>query len=90
MPPGYPITYRESYQIMMASLAATRLFAAGGAGGVALTAWALRRSGMPRRDVAERMIAFLVLIYGVYMVALIVFGLRAALGHLPRERARTA
>ena len=32
----------------MAGLAATRLFAAGGAGGVALTAWALRRSGMPR------------------------------------------
>jgi uncharacterized membrane protein YbhN (UPF0104 family) len=33
---------------------------------------------MPRRDVAERMIAFLVLMYGVYMIALIVcgFGLR--------------
>jgi uncharacterized protein (TIRG00374 family) len=78
VPPGYPIKYRESYQITMASLAATRLFAAGGAGGVALTAWALRRSGMPRRDVAERMIAFLVLMYGVYMIALIVcgFGLR--------------
>ena len=30
----------------MAGLAATRLFAAAGAGGVALTAWALRRSGM--------------------------------------------
>ena len=44
----------------MAGLAATRLFAAGGAGGVALTAWALRRSGMERREVAERMIAFLV------------------------------
>jgi uncharacterized protein (TIRG00374 family) len=83
VPPGYPITYRESYQIMMASLAATRLFAAGGAGGVALTAWALRRSGMPRRDVAERMIAFLVLIYGVYMVALIVFGLGLRWGVFP-------
>ena len=40
------IGWRESYQITMAGLAATRLFAAGGAGGVALTAWALRRSGM--------------------------------------------
>ena len=48
VPPGYPIRFRESYQITMAGLAATRLFAAGGAGGVALTAWALRRSGMPR------------------------------------------
>src|SRR4029078_6101714 len=28
VPPGYPITYRESYQIMMATLAATRLLAA--------------------------------------------------------------
>ena len=38
----------------MAGLAATRLFAAGGAGGIALTAWALRRAGMDRRTVAGR------------------------------------
>jgi uncharacterized protein (TIRG00374 family) len=74
VPPGSRITYRESYQITMASLVATRLFAAGGAGGVALTAWALRRSGMPRREVAQRMIAFLVLLYGVYMFAMVVCG----------------
>jgi uncharacterized protein (TIRG00374 family) len=78
VPPGYPITLRETYQITMASLAATRLFAAGGAGGVALTAWALRRAGLPRKDVATRMIAFLVLTYAIYMLALIAcgFGLR--------------
>jgi putative heme transporter len=74
VPPGSRITFRESYLITMAGLAATRLFAAGGAGGVAVTAWALRRSGMRRREVAERMIAFLVLLYGAYMVALIVCG----------------
>jgi putative heme transporter len=74
VPPGSPITFRESYLITMAGLAATRLFAAGGAGGVAVTAWALRRSGMRRREVAERMIAFLVLLYGAYLVALIVCG----------------
>jgi len=51
VPPGSPITWRQSYQITMAGLAATRVFAAGGAGGVAVTAWALRRSGMPRREV---------------------------------------
>jgi uncharacterized protein (TIRG00374 family) len=83
VPPRYPITYTEVYEITMASLAATRLFAAGGAGGVALTAWALRRSGMPRRDVAERMIAFLVLIYGFYMAALIIFGLGLRWGIFP-------
>lgn len=74
VPRGSPIAFRESYLITMAGLAATRLFAAGGAGGVAVTAWALRRSGMRRREVAERMIAFLVLLYGAYMVALIVCG----------------
>lgn len=67
----------------MASLAATRLFAAGGAGGVALTAWALRRSGMERREVAERMIAFLVLMYGVYMLAMVVCGIGLYVGLFP-------
>jgi putative heme transporter len=85
VPPGSPIRVRESYQIMMAGLAATRLFAAGGAGGVAVTAWALRRSGMERRDVATRMIAFLVLIYGVYMVAMIVCGVGLYTGLFPGE-----
>jgi putative heme transporter len=80
VPPDSPIGVRESYLIMMAGLAATRLFAAGGAGGVAVTAWALRRSGMGRREVAQRMIAFLVLVYGVYMVAMIVCGIGLYLG----------
>lgn len=85
VPPGYPIRFRESYLITMAGLAATRLFAAGGAGGVALTAWALRRSGMERREVAERMIAFLVLTYAVYMAALIVCGFGLRWGIFPGE-----
>ena len=46
------IGWRESYQITMSGLAATRLFASAGAGGIALTAWALRRSGMAPRIVA--------------------------------------
>jgi putative heme transporter len=74
VPPGSRITWRQSYQITMAGLAATRLFAAGGAGGVAVTAWSLRRLGMEGREVAERMIAFLVLLYGVYMIALLICG----------------
>ncbi|HXS45088.1 MAG TPA: hypothetical protein VN751_10710, partial [Solirubrobacteraceae bacterium] len=68
------IDWRASYQITMAGLAATRLFAAAGAGGIALTAWAVRRSGMEARLVACRMVAFLVLLYGVYMASLVVFG----------------
>ncbi len=68
------IDWRESYQITMAGLAATRLFAAGGAGGIVLTAWALRKSGMARREVADGSISFLSLTYAVYVGALIVFG----------------
>lgn len=85
VPPGSPLTHRDSYLITMASLAATRLFAAGGAGGVALTAWALRRSGMERREVAERMIAFLVVLYGVYVAAMLLCGIGLRVGILPGE-----
>ncbi len=53
-------TWRETYQITMAGLAATRLFSAGGAGGIVLTYWALRKAGMPRSESAARMVAFLV------------------------------
>jgi uncharacterized protein (TIRG00374 family) len=74
------IEWRESYQITMAGLAATRLFATAGAGGVVLTAWALRRSGMSRRLVACRMIAFLSLLYGVYMLTLVIDGLGLRMG----------
>jgi len=85
VPPGSPLTHGDSYLITMAGLAATRLFAAGGAGGVALTAWALRRSGMERREVAERMIAFLVVLYGVYVAAMVVCGIGLRTGILPGE-----
>ncbi len=68
------IDWRASYEITMAGLAATRLFAAAGAGGAALTAWALRRSGMRARTVASRMVAQYALLYGVYMLAMIVAG----------------
>jgi uncharacterized protein (TIRG00374 family) len=74
------IGWRASYEITMAGVAATRLFAAAGAGGIALTAWALRRSGMEARLVACRMVAFLSLLYAVYMGSIIVFGLGLYVG----------
>lgn len=77
------IGWRESYQITMAGLAATRLFASAGAGGIALTAWAVRRSGLDGRVVACRMIAFMALLYGVYMVTLVLGGLGLYLGVFP-------
>jgi uncharacterized protein (TIRG00374 family) len=73
---------RASYQITMAAFAATLLFSAGGAGGLALTYWALRKAGMPRRRSACRMVAFLTLQYGVYLLALIIFGVLLRTGVL--------
>jgi uncharacterized protein (TIRG00374 family) len=80
---GTRIDWKASYQITMAGLAATRLFAAGGAGGIALTAWALRRAGMPRRQVADKTLAFLILTYAVYMIALVVCGFGLYFGVFP-------
>ena len=80
---GSRIGLWASTQINLAGHAATRLFASAGAGGIALTAWAMRRSGMERTDVAARMVTFLVLLYGVYMGALVVGGIGLYAGLLP-------
>jgi uncharacterized membrane protein YbhN (UPF0104 family) len=79
------LTWRETYEINMAGVAATLLFSAGGAGGIALTYWALRRAGMVRRDVARRMVAFLTLHYAFYPIALIIFGILLRTGVLNGE-----
>jgi len=76
------LSWQETYEINMAGVAATRLFSAGGAGGIALTYWALRKAGMARHDVARRMVAFLVLQYAFYPLALIVFGILLRTGVL--------
>ncbi len=81
-PPGR-IGWRESYEVTMAGLVATRLFAAAGAGGVALTAWALRRSGMEPRLVACRMVAFIVLLYVIYAGSLLLDGIGLGTGLFP-------
>jgi uncharacterized protein (TIRG00374 family) len=77
-----PLRWSEAYQINIAGLAATRLFAAGGAGGIALTYWALRKAGMEKREAARRMVAFLVLQYAFYPIALIAFGVLLRTGVL--------
>jgi putative heme transporter len=77
------IGWRVSYQITMAGVIATRLFAAAGAGGIALTAWALRRSGMEARLVACRMVAFMVLLYVVFAGSLLIDGIGLFTGLFP-------
>jgi uncharacterized protein (TIRG00374 family) len=79
------LEWGESYQITMAGLAATRLFSAGGAGGILLTYWALRKAGMERRQSVCRMVAFLVVLYSVYLLAIVVFGVLLRTGVLSGE-----
>jgi uncharacterized membrane protein YbhN (UPF0104 family) len=79
------LSWKETYEINMAGLAATRLFSAGGAGGIVLTYWALRKAGMPRHDVGRRMVAFLTLQYAFYPLALIVFGILLRTGVMNGE-----
>lgn len=76
------LTSSEAYQICMAALAASRLFSAAGAGGLALQAWAMRRAGMTRRMVADRTITFLVLQYWFYTAVIALFGLALNFGIL--------
>ncbi len=73
---GVPrIDWRVSLEIPLAGIAAIRLVAAGGAGAVAVTAWALLRAGMSAELIASRMVASLVIQYSVYLGAVIVCGL---------------
>lgn len=83
---NHRIDLAASYQITMAGLAATRILAAGGAGGLVLTAWALRQAGMDRRSVADRTVTFLVLMYVPYMLAIVVGGLGMRWGLFPGPR----
>jgi uncharacterized membrane protein YbhN (UPF0104 family) len=76
------LDWRVSTQIPLAGIAAIRLFAAAGAGGVAVTVWALGRAGMEPRVIACRMVANLLLQYTVYVAALFLFGLGLGLGVL--------
>jgi uncharacterized membrane protein YbhN (UPF0104 family) len=55
------LSWRFSYQLGMAEQATNVLLPTGGAGGLALGAWALRQGGMPTEHIARRSVAFFVL-----------------------------
>ena len=73
---GMPrIDWRASIEIPLAGIAAIRLLAAAGAGGVAVTVWALRIAGMAPRVIACRMVASYAIQYSIYLGAITVCGL---------------
>jgi putative heme transporter len=79
---GLHLRFREAYEITMAGLAAALLFAAGGAGGVVLNYWAIRKAGLEAGRAACRLVAFLVLLYGVYVLTVVVNGILLRVGVL--------
>lgn len=74
------MSWRMSYRIGMSELGAAVVLPAGGAGGLALGAWALRRSGLPFERVARRTVAFFLITSAINFVAVILVGLALALG----------
>lgn len=78
---GMPnIGWRASIEIPLAGIAAIRLLAAAGAGGVAVTVWALRAAGMSARTIACRMVASYAIQYSFYLGALAICGFGLWLG----------
>jgi uncharacterized membrane protein YbhN (UPF0104 family) len=55
------MSWRTSTEIGLSELAANSLLSVGGAGGLALGAWILRRGGLPRAFIAHRTVAFFLL-----------------------------
>lgn len=81
---GWPrIDWRASLEIPLAGIAAIRLLSAAGAGGVAVTAWALRRAGMDAGVIACRMVASYVIQYAIYLGSMLVCGLGLYFGLFP-------
>ena len=71
---------RESAQITLAGAAATRLLPTAGAGGVALAIWALRRTGLSAHAATRTLLAFMVVLYSVFLAAIVASGAALALG----------
>ncbi|HXP38483.1 MAG TPA: lysylphosphatidylglycerol synthase transmembrane domain-containing protein [Solirubrobacteraceae bacterium] len=74
------MSWRVSYQIGMSELGANALIPTGGAGGLALGAWALKRGGMQTEDIARRTVAFFLLTSVPNVLGVIVLGLGLAIG----------
>jgi uncharacterized membrane protein YbhN (UPF0104 family) len=84
---------RESAQITLAGAAATRLLPTAGAGGLALALWALREAGLRTRAATRTLLAFLVLLYSVFLAGIALSGAALALNlvsnHGPAELSAT-
>src|SRR5262249_6767459 len=71
---------RESAQITLAGAAATRLLPTAGAGGLALAFWALRQAGLRMQAATRTLLAFLVVLYSVFLGSVLFSGIALASG----------
>ncbi len=74
------LPWRMSYEVGMAAQGTNVLLPSGGAGGLALAAWALKRAGMPTERLARRTVAFYVLTSSVNFFTAVIAGFALALG----------
>jgi uncharacterized protein (TIRG00374 family) len=79
------MSWRVSYQIGMSELGANALLPTGGAGGLALGAWALKRGGMPTAEIARRTAAFFMLTSVANVVGVVLIGVGLAVRVLPGQ-----
>src|SRR3954452_8586905 len=77
--------FRASGYVTLGGAAATRLLPTGGVGGAALTIWAFRRAGLGARGATRTLLAFLVVLYAVFLGAIAVAGGAIALGLVPAD-----
>jgi uncharacterized protein (TIRG00374 family) len=79
------MSWRVSGQIGVSELGANAVFPTGGAGGLALGAWALKRGGMQGEEIARRTVAFFLLTSVPNVLGVIVIGLLLATGAVSGE-----
>jgi uncharacterized membrane protein YbhN (UPF0104 family) len=65
---------RESAEVSLGGAAATRLLPTGGIGGAALTIWSFRRAGLSMRAATRMLLAFLVVLYSVFLASIAAAG----------------
>jgi uncharacterized protein (TIRG00374 family) len=74
------MTWRSAIELGLSELAVGSLVPASGIGGLALGAWALRKSGMPAKQIAERSVAFFTIKSAANFFAVAVLGVLMFLG----------
>ena len=71
---------RASTEITFGGAAATRLLPTAGAGGAAMTLWAIAKTGLGARRGGHVLLTFLTLLYGVFLAGIALSGAAIALG----------